>query len=114
MISIFTENAQHVSRSYSGPPDKPIEVDVWRYNIVSTNVTVIRAVTVPDCWPVYQMEYGVFEEGNYMYFLSFQRGSGFILETNSKSRYDFNISFFNNYLGEFINLICRVKDSLEL
>ncbi|XP_063447394.1 uncharacterized protein LOC134726927 [Mytilus trossulus] len=56
-------DAQLIAQRSIGPPDNNLEVQIWKYVIPSTNVTVVRSVTTPDCWPVSQIEYGTFEGG---------------------------------------------------
>ncbi|XP_060063357.1 uncharacterized protein LOC132543858 [Ylistrum balloti] len=39
-----------------------IEVATWRY-VTSDNITILRAVSVEQCWPIYQTEQSVFSGG---------------------------------------------------
>ncbi|XP_033741812.1 uncharacterized protein LOC117328389 [Pecten maximus] len=41
---------------------KSITVDTWHY-VTSNNITILRAVTVDQCWPVYQTEQSVYNGG---------------------------------------------------
>jgi hypothetical protein len=60
LFFIYQDDATLISQGYVGDPDNGFELQVWKYIIPVTNVTVVRAVTALDCWPVNQLEYGIF------------------------------------------------------
>ena len=63
LFFIYQDDATLISQGYVGDPDNGLELQVWKYIIPVTNVTVVRAVTALDCWPVNQLEYGIFGGG---------------------------------------------------